>query len=328
MTTTWANSMASIMSEADFVAAWRKDLAEGVLGVQLVEVDHPIEIYVGASPLGEPRMQFRSAAKPKLPALSDLVLADRRQLGGGWLLTLTLQDPQFSDVFVRLAAHAVSRSRSETAEESAWRAVDRVFDEWRRLLRPRAAGVMTIDELRGLVGELWLVLEVFGQERPIDQAIAGWLGPLGSPQDFWYEESGFHEAKSVGPSAKNIRISSAEQLDQTELELIVLRVPQVGETTDGALNLPELLGRVADALNGVAVSHDELELRIARLGVQTSHPFYAEQWFKVVEISRYSVAAGFPAIRASELNEGLENVSYSIALNAVGSFKIITKTVQ
>ena len=175
------------MSEMSFIAEWRKQLAAGQIGVVLVEADHPLEIYVGASDLGHPLVQIRSTAKPKLPEISELVVVDRKESDGHWVLSLSLQDSRFAEVYMRLVAHLVAASRGCGSAAEAWVTVDGILDEWKRLLRFRPVGVLSLDELRGLVGELWLVLNRFAPTSNVEQAVMGWLGPLGAPQDFWYE---------------------------------------------------------------------------------------------------------------------------------------------
>lgn len=316
------NWMAPTMSDAEsFEKTWRADLAAGNLGVQLVDVGHPLEIYVGASDLGAPRLQLRSKSRPRVPKLSEVVVADRASHGEAWLVTLTLQEKRFTEVFIRLASDVISRSRSAPNEQEALAIVDLVFDEWRRLLKPRPLHRLGIDELRGLVGELWLVLERFVPRMAVEEAIGGWFGPLGAPQDFWYATSGFHEAKSIGATAAFIEISSAEQLDQPNMELIVLRVPQVSESADGAVTLVTLVQRVADLLDAAQLDHSELETRLKRLGVDLTDPYYAETWFAITAETDYVVEDAFPAIRASKLDLGVSNVTYRLAVGAIGAFQ-------
>ena len=307
------------MSEISFLQKWRLDLAAGTPGVQLVEVEHPLEIYVGASDLGRARLQIRSEVKPKEPGLSDLVLVERSQVGDDWLLTMTLQDVQFTEVFLRLADHVISRSRPATAPASAWHHVDDVFSEWQRLLTPRPFGRLSLEALRGLIGELWLLLHVFTENRSIDQAIAGWLGPLGAPQDFHFEESGFHEAKAIGPQTTKVKISSADQLDP-DVELIVLRIHEVPENTQGAVNLIRLTGLVKDALDSDAIDHGELDLRLKQLRVDLDDAYYTERWFSIYSCEKYDASAHFPAIRAGALQAGIQNVRYEIALPTISEY--------
>lgn len=308
------------MTETAFLTEWRVRLTEKQLGVVLVEVDHPLEVYVGVSDLGHPMVQVRSTVKPNLPDLSELVLINRNETGGHWVLSLILQDPRFAEVFLRLVAHLVAASGRRTTPEEAWAAVDAVLHEWRKLLQARPTGVLSIEELRGLVGELWLLLHRFAARMPIDRAISGWLGPLNAPQDFWYEESGFHEAKSIGPTTTHVRISSANQLDEPGMELIVLQVPQVAETVTGAVNLASLVRQATAGLNAVGVPPDELDLRLKRMGVDITHPFYAENWFRISVVQTFVVTETFPALRQSSLPSGVERVRYSLARSNITPF--------
>lgn len=312
------------MTDMTYLHRWRLDLEEQAAGLRLVETDHPLVVLAGASDMGMPRLAIQSTIKPKAPTLSNLVLIDRSNSSADqWLLTLTLQDRRFTEVFLRLADDVISRSRHATSQATAWRVVDDVFSEWQRLLRPRPLGLLGLEELRGLVGELWLVLNFFTESRPIEQAVFGWLGPMGSPQDFWFESSGYHESKAIGPSVTSLKISSAEQLDEL-MELIVLTVPNVADGTLGSTNLVNLVGLVRDALNERAASHDDLDLRLARYGVDLEEPYYAETWFTVSVMQRFSVDEGFPAIRTSTLPDGVHRVKYQIALSAIQEFKTAT----
>ena len=150
--------MESMMSDLDSETSWLKDLVYGTSGVKLVEVDHPLEIYVGADDAGRAKLQIRTDEQPKIPPLSELVVVDRMKMNDYWLLSLTLQDPRFNEVFVRLTSHLVDRSRATKTEAAALGALSQVFDQWRRLLQPKPVGRLSPEALRGLVvssGSCW-----------------------------------------------------------------------------------------------------------------------------------------------------------------------------
>lgn len=306
---------------SEFEKAWRKGLLAGETGVQLVEVEHPLEIFIGASDLGNARLMIRSDGKPHVPHLADVVAVDRQGQSEQWILSLTLQDRRFLEVFIRLAVHVVERTRSAGSEREALEVMTGVFDQWRRLLTPPNVRRLGIDSLRGLVGEVWFLVNRISHSRPIDEALDGWVGPLGAPQDFWYEDSEFHEVKSIGPGSRCLKISSSEQLDVSPLELVVLAVPQVPEGSEGALNLTRLVQTVADRLDQLGLSNEELKLKIKRVGVDIEDPYYSEIWFQVRSISTYEVSDDFPAIRARHLPSGIEHVRYQLALASIEPFK-------
>lgn len=309
------------MTEAGFESTWRKDLQQGVTGVQLVEVDHPLEVYVGASELGNARFQIRSIAKPVLPVLADVVLVDRAAFGQSWVLTLTLQDARFREVFIRLASHVVARSRDAESEPEALKIVDQIIDQWRRMMTPRPSRRLSLEALRGLVGELWFLLHRQSAGTAFTDALDGWLGPLGEPQDFWSAERGFREVKSVGPSAPAVKISSAEQLDPEPMSLMVLEVPQVPEATARAETLVSLANAARDRLDGENRKPDDLAFRLERLGVDLTDTWYAEQWFRVDSVAEFRVSGSFPRIPARELPLGVGKVRYQIARSALEPYK-------
>lgn len=312
------------MSESEFLGAWRERIANGETGLHLAGIDHPLEIFVGLNDSGNAKITIQSKLKPGIPKLASIVVVDRREAKGGyWWLSLTLQDAAFNEVFLRLVDDVVIRSAEADTEGAALRDIATVFEEWRRLLKPRSDGVLSREALRGLVGELWVLLNRFAREMQMKDAVVGWVGPLGQHQDFWYEGSGLHEVKSIGPTVSSIKISSEYQLDPTsdDLELVVLRVADVLEGAPGAVSLVTLVQEIRSQLGSDETAQDLLNLRLRVMGVKLSEPYYSETWFLVASESRYDVPAEFPAIRASNLPQGARQVRYKIELAAIEEFK-------
>jgi hypothetical protein len=305
------------------IRTWRERVTGA--GMSMVGGPHPLQFFVGRDENGHARVVIRGPIKPQRPGLSGLVLVDRfEDQSGQWNLSLTLQDSRFEEVFLRLADDMHARTATAANETIAITRVARVIDEWHRLLSARPVGVLTMEELRGLVGELWLVLNWFTRDRSLESSLEGWLGPLGLPQDFWYEQDGHHEAKCIGPSTTTVRISSAEQLDPPDLQLLVLLVATTDETQQGALNLPSLVARVHDALTETGASDQPLRDRLDHLGVDLDEPFYQDTWFVVASVHAHTVNEQFPAIRSSALPEGIERVRYQIDLDAIRPFRTTT----
>jgi Putative PD-(D/E)XK family member, (DUF4420) len=309
------------MNEGGLIDAWRIFLKAPDPGLHLVDPRHVLPIFVGKTDQGTPRMVIRSSVKGARPSLSSVVLVERYEdEGGKWNLSFTLQDSKFTEVFLRLADDVHARTAQAPNEAAALDRVSQVIDEWHRLLKPRPAALLTMEELRGLVGEVWLLLSEFSATRPMDAAVAGWLGPMGLPQDFWYPESGFHEAKVVGPSTTRLRISSEAQLDASPLELLVVHVANTAEGTTGAVTLTTLAVRVTAALAELGISADPFTERLDQLGVSLCESYYADTWFLVTLLQSYAVTPEFPAIRASQLDPSVTRVTYQVQLSSIGNF--------
>lgn len=309
------------MSDTSLIEGWRLQLASQSHGLHLADPMHPLEIYVGSTDAGAARFVIRSKSKATKPALSDIVLVERHvDSSHRWNLVFTLQDRKFLEVFLRLVDDCHARSAAAPNEAVALDLIGSVIDEWRRLMKPRRMGRLSMDELRGLVGEMWLMVNRFSSNRSTEATVLGWLGPLGLPQDFWYPEDGFHEAKSAGPSATRIRVTSEQQLDPPDLELLVLRVANVDDQAEGAVNLIKLVNKVRAGLTGESVNHAILDDRLASLGVDLSDPFYRDTWFLVSSVTSYAVTDGFPALRASDLPDGISRVKYQLTLSNLADF--------
>ena len=59
--------------------------------------------------------------------LSELVLVSRNEIGGHWVLSLILQDPRFTEVFLRLVAHLVAALAEGADAGGGLGAVDEVL---------------------------------------------------------------------------------------------------------------------------------------------------------------------------------------------------------
>jgi len=314
------------MSES-LLSTWRNH-SDGP-GMHLVGSDHPLQFFIGRDDTGRARVVIRGSVKPQKPNLSGLVHIDRfEDQSSMWNLSLVLQDSKFEEVFLRLLDDMNARTATAPNQAVATDRVTVVIDEWHRLLKARPKGVLTMEELRGLVGELWLVLNWFTRDRSLETALEGWLGPLGLPQDFWFEQDGHHEAKCIGPSTTNLKISSAEQLDPSDLHLLVLIVAGTDESQLGAMNLPTIVSRVHGALVKTGASDQPLRERLDHLGVDLAEPFYQDTWFVVSNVDCYLVDDRFPAIRASSLPDGISRVKYQIDVNAIEPLRISSDKVD
>lgn len=313
------------MSDLRLVDLWRSS-AQTVDGMHLVDPEHPLELFYGRSENGLPRFVLRTSVKPVKPHLSEVVLVERYPYGeDGWVLSLTLQDLKFEEVFFKLTDDVHARTRKSATPAMALERAISVFEEWRRLMRPKTRAQLSLDELRGLVGELWLLLNHFADEMTVSAAVEGWLGPLGLPQDFHYPSAGYSEVKSIGPATVQVRISSEHQLDAQPLRLHVLTVPTVTESTPGAITLALLVSNIQNKLLASGDSSDPLEERLKRLGVDLNDSYYGEMWFLIERFATYNVGPDFPAVRASNLPNGVNRVSYQIELVTIQDHMIDLK---
>ena len=314
-----------------FVDAWRRDMATKGGGLREVSPTHPLRLFYGADEFARARFVMISKDKPGLPQLSDLVKVERgqREIDSKWTLSLTLLDDRVLEVFLRLSEDLVRRSATANSEAQAIASILSTLDDWRRLLKTRGRDVLTLDELRGLVGEVWVATNHFDVSHCVLEVIDAWVGPHGHPQDFAFATLGAFEVKSVGPTAKRVKITSAEQLDSPglPLELIVLTIPNASESTPGAVTLVQLATVLRARYIGAGGDPAGFDIKFEALGVKLRLAFYSETWFSIDAIQTYEVSNDFPAIRASALPPEISGVQYQIARSAITPFERSSRTI-
>ena len=77
------------MTDSDLITAWRKHLAAPEAGLHLADTKHPLQIFIGKTEAGSPRVVLRTVTKPTTPALSGVVMVERYEdQSGKWNLQL------------------------------------------------------------------------------------------------------------------------------------------------------------------------------------------------------------------------------------------------
>jgi hypothetical protein len=316
----------------DFEGGWRDRLARRDIGLVEVDAMHPFHRFYGLDADGRAQVVFFSEDRPPNPPISNLVevVHGQRKGDGLWTLSLTLLDQRFTEIFVRLGADLVQRSQSALDSRSGLALVMTGLDEWRRLLNPKTPDRLSEEKLRGLVAEVWAASSVLVNRHKVRTVVDGWLGPFGNPQDFHFPGTGSVEVKAIRPGAKSVKVSSAEQLDASwlELEFFVVTLADAGREEQDAVSLCGLAGRLRLLHVKAGGTGDEVDSRFKLLGVDLTDEYYADRLFIVHELQTYSVPDLFPAIRASALPTGISSVKYEIARASMEAFLTSSQQVR
>jgi hypothetical protein len=307
----------------DFIDRWR-ELIRTEPGRQIEVGGHPLELFYGSDRGGRPIFFVISDIKPGLVKLSDAVIVDRgvRTLDGRWTLSLTLRDNRFADVFMRLGDDLVDTSRGGHNVANALQLLVHTVERWKALFAYGPNRHLSLAAIRGLVGELWFGFFRIAKSVPASTVVRAWTGPFGSPQDFNLPSGQSYEVKTIHPDAKAVQITSAEQLDpgSRSLELAVVTVTDVDQSTVNALSLPTLVEEIETMLSGNAADTNELRTRIRALEVDITDTYYDDFWFLVNACSNYRVDIAFPAIKRTSLNPAIDKVRYDLGLHSIADF--------
>lgn len=310
---------------SDLRGRWADLLRQGSAAKQEVDAYHPLRLLFGADDFNRALFAIMARARPAEPELPSDVLETRITVrpDGFHLLVISLKDPALFDVFAQLCGDLATRSHNATSEESALAEVYTALADWKRLLRSRPEH-LSVEALRGLVGELWFGLHVLTAERSVADVFDRWRGPFGAHQDFQFAGGHNFEVKAVRRGVDWVQIASEHQLDSlgAPLTLAIVELDDAERTDSGAFCLHDLLAAIRDALAAQPIASRSFEAALSEIGDPFTHSFYAEHWFEVHGCRRHEVSEGFPRLVPSSLPAGVTNVEYRLTAEAMAPFVV------
>lgn len=256
---------------------------------------------------------------PRLPKLKNLV-ASFRPVSGGSTFVLGLKERSQVEIFETLCRDVVAAGETGTdRDESLSRTLQRTR-RWYHLLRGGKTNGLSVEEQRGLVGELAFLrglVSAFGPET----AIEAWTGPTGSAKDFELIGSCV-EVKARRVAAKPfVAISSEDQLADVEGSRLCLRVLNVASAIlPEGQSLHDHVRMTEEMFEEDGTAFEAWEDTLYSTGYDPENDYDDRRWL-LGATTDFEVTEGFPRISAP-LSPGVENVRYAIALDACEPFKL------
>ncbi|MDT8333790.1 PD-(D/E)XK motif protein [Roseomonas gilardii] len=189
---------------------------------------------------------------------------------------------------------------------------------WKHFLSGRGS-LLSPEEVRGLFAELQFLSELIARQGAA-VAVAAWLGPERSHQDFIFGNTAVEIKSLAGTERSSVRISSEDQLESLN-DRLFLRVYRLSIGSDGAqvLSLNRMIAQVQGLIGDPDVAN-AFERRLVTYGYAPL-PEYDEPVFVVSETTTYDVRDGFPRMIRSRLPDGVIKIGYEIKLEAITDYK-------
>jgi hypothetical protein len=255
-----------------------------------------------------------------LPKLRNLDIAVR-DIGGGRALVVLLKDPDQRELFASLCRDVVNAADAAAATQAALTRAIRRLLRWHHLLRGGQSDMLSLEEQRGLVGELHFLARLVALIGP-RAAIEAWRGPFGASKDFELDGLLVEVKARRGAAKPYVQISSEDQLADvadTSLFLCVSAVDAVikpeGMTLHDHVHETEKIFIEADT--------ESLSLwdgAIEASGFDPEDDYSARRW-KVGDTRDHRVDGDFPRI-VPPLKLGVGGVRYSIWLEACSPYRL------
>lgn len=300
------------------------------LRIRRVDPEHPMDFFCGKDYHGNYVFTFRgniageTLPKPARLAGIDVTLIDCEN--GIWELCLRLLDATQVDIFRALCSNLMSATRSlnRSQDNAGIQIILSRLKRWQELLKARKEKLLSKSQIIGLFGEL-LFLKDFLLERlsPLD-ALMTWRGPYGDEQDFLIGSCMIEIKTQLSSSDRKLQISSVDQLDTTSGQIFICyqTLGVAKEQNISAYSLNSLV----DEFTGLFIpdysdAMDMLQSILIEYGYIRREEYDDVRWL-LHERTYYNVTDDFPALRAAMLPNGVEDVRYSIKVDACTSFII------
>ncbi|ELF6480627.1 PD-(D/E)XK motif protein [Vibrio fluvialis] len=271
------------------------------------------------------RLPIEPINKPKLPELKNLI-TNFRIISGRWAFVLVLKEKSQAELFETLCRDVVeSGEKASNLDEALSRAIQRT-KRWHHLLRSGRSEGLSTEEQRGLIGELNLLRELamnFGSEM----AVEAWKGPSGAPKDFELIGCCIEVKTRRTAATPSISISSADQLADCDGGRLFLSVTNVESAiVSEGMTLHDYVALTESLFQEDCSTYTKWEDAIYSTGYDPLNKYDDRCWL-IRSTTYYEVLEGFPRINFP-LPQGVQNVRYSISLDACEPFKINDNTVD
>jgi hypothetical protein len=226
---------------------------------------------------------------------------------------------EFEDLFDALVDDIVGRILPMESVDAVSACVSDRIRKWQSFLQTRNEG-LSRERQRGLFGELHVLRELAGVVGAAD-AVVGWVGPLGAPQDFSIAGVAVEVKTSAGKNPQRLRITSERQLDDSNVDALVLWHVSTEERADVGLTLPALIAAAREDLAPTGLVH-VLDDGLLQAGYHDVQAWRYVTGYSIRDQHRFRVSPSFPRIVEADCPAGLGDVRYSIEIGALGTFEI------
>jgi hypothetical protein len=238
-------------------------------------------------------------------------------------ITFILLDNELDDVFA-LFIENIYDSIYELESESI--VISQVLDsiaKWKKLFDKIKSTLLSEQEQKGLIGELMFISESLEHGVSNDTIIENWFGPDYYNKDFIINNKGF-EIKTTTQDRPTLKISSEQQLDKQDLNILYLIQYNLEESKSNGFTLPELINKIRGEFTESFILKSKFDEKLIQIGYFDDDSSKYDTKYKLIDKHIYNVDDNFPKITKSTLPKGIFNSIYNIETLVLNEFKIET----
>jgi hypothetical protein len=238
-------------------------------------------------------------------------------------LVITLKDKDFFDIFIHLVGSLYQTIKNVKAADDYVPLFILTVNQWIQFFTLTDNEKLSINEVKGLWGELLILKELIISEDNINSALVAWKGPFDKSHDFEFDNIDL-EIKTKSPEQISVKIASEHQLDiepGKDLHLVALTIKE--DINDGAslseqyIEIAKLIAEGLGDINIFLVALFQKGLTPLNIGD------YDNLRFKCVKKATYDcLMSDFPKLTKQNIHSAISGVTYKLNLTIMDKFLI------
>lgn len=235
-------------------------------------------------------------------------------------LYIYLLDNDLKDIFSLFIQNILEEIEKSVTESEAIKTTLNVVSKWKKLFDKINFNGLSLEQQKGLIGELLFLNTLLDDEKTIANALNSWTG---AEQDFQAKDftlgSVGVEVKFTASKQPRIKVSNERQLDAENLSELFLILYSTEAVKDNGISLNSIVEQTRQKIS----TEEERNVFNAKLQLNGYFDQDKEHYGRMYSLKRafvFNVTSDFPKIVKGQLPLGIYDTSYSIEISAVENF--------
>jgi hypothetical protein len=237
-----------------------------------------------------------------------------------------LLENDLKDIFSLFIENIIEDILESITEKEALTKTLNVISKWKKLFDKINFQGLTIDQQKGLIGELLFINFLLESEIPISKILTAWVGPDFYDKDFVFGSIGC-EIKFTSAKIPRLKITNERQLDSENLSELFLTLYSAEEVKENGFSLNSIVSQIRKKIEKNYDNLKHFNERLLLLGYLDEDFEYYKKMYSLKNSYTFIITSDFPKIIKSQLSFGIYNTSYHIELSAVERFLIENKKI-
>lgn len=235
-------------------------------------------------------------------------------------LYIYLIDNDLKDIFSLFIENILEEIEKSVTENEAIKTTLNVVSKWKKLFDKINFNGLSLEQQKGLIGELLFLNTLLDDEKTIANALNSWTG---AEQDFQAKDftlgSVGVEVKFTSSKQPRIKVSNERQLDAENLSDLFLILYSTEAVKDNGVSLNSIVEQTRQKIS----TEEERSRFNAKLQLNGYFDDDKEHYGRMYSLKRmfvFNVTSDFPKLVKNHLPLGIYDTSYSIEISAVENF--------